>query len=76
VWAVVVAPDGSWLASASDDRSVRIWDTATGKCCALMRTEEGLSACTWDPDGRALIVGGEAGLYRFEFNPGDTDRPS
>ena len=30
VRALVVAPDGSWLASASDDGQVRVWDPATG----------------------------------------------
>ena len=28
--AVAVAPDGAWLASGSDDKSVRVWDAATG----------------------------------------------
>jgi WD40 repeat protein len=27
---LAVAPDGSWLASASHDTTVRIWDPATG----------------------------------------------
>jgi WD40 repeat protein len=30
VRALVVAPDGSWLASAGYDRQVRVWDPATG----------------------------------------------
>ena len=30
VSALVVAPDGSWLASAGDDGEVRIWDPVTG----------------------------------------------
>ena len=29
--AVAVAPDGSWLVSGGGDRTVRIWDAATGR---------------------------------------------
>jgi WD40 repeat protein len=30
VKAVASAPDGSWLATAADDNTVRIWDSVTG----------------------------------------------
>src|ERR1039458_789505 len=36
VIAVAIAPDSTWLASASRDRSVRIWDPATGQQRALL----------------------------------------
>jgi WD40 repeat protein len=37
--AVAVAVDGTWLATASYDQTVRIWDAATGSVSALMRVD-------------------------------------
>src|SRR5262249_37398502 len=68
--AVAVAPDGRWLASAGNDQTMRIWDTATGESSALMRIDSTPVTCAWTPDGAALAVGAAAGLYLFAFQPG------
>jgi hypothetical protein len=68
VEAVVVAPDGSWLASGGRDGTVRIWDAVTGHTRALMRVDSNIVACEW-LGSDALVVGGSAGLYLFSFLP-------
>lgn len=61
-----VAPEGSWLATASPDRSLRIWYVVTGQARALMRVDNSVHACTWLGTS-ALAVGGSAGMYLFDF---------
>jgi WD40 repeat protein len=36
--AVVISPDGSYLASVGDDRTVRVWDRATGEQISVYRS--------------------------------------
>ena len=52
---VAWSPDGSQLASASGDKTVRIWDASTGQEVSQL---QGHSDCVWSvawsPDGSQL----------------------
>jgi WD40 repeat protein len=68
VGSVVIAPDGRWLASTgysdvlggSDDRVVRVWDTATGTPGHTIDTGHpcGVGSVVIAPDGRWLATTG------------------
>ncbi len=57
-------PDGSQLVSASNDKTIRIWDIATGKTVRMIRGESApgnwgtIYAMSLSPDGRWIAVGG------------------
>ncbi|HXL87390.1 MAG TPA: WD40 repeat domain-containing protein, partial [Streptosporangiaceae bacterium] len=58
VWAVAVAPDGSWLATGSADGTVRIWDAATGQERAVLTGhKDSVLAVAVAPDGSWLATG-------------------
>ena len=49
------SPDGRWLASASDDKRVRLWDTETeSQQQTLQGHTDGVNSVAFSPDGRRL----------------------
>jgi WD40 repeat protein len=47
--------DGRFIATASHDKTVRVWDVASAQCVQLFRGHENwVEAVAWSPDGRYI----------------------
>ena len=62
VWMVTWAPDARHLASASEDGTVRVWDSAgCDERYVLAGHSDSVWSATWSPDGSFLLSGSEDG---------------
>ncbi|MFC1716582.1 TIR domain-containing protein [Candidatus Poribacteria bacterium] len=55
---VAVSPDGKWVASGSDDKTVMIWDLETSECRATLEGHTGRAqSVAITPDGKRILSG-------------------
>jgi WD40 repeat protein len=55
VWGVAFSPDGQWVASGSEDNTVKLWNANTAELIRSFRGHSGLvRRVAFSPDGKLL----------------------
>jgi WD40 repeat protein/ankyrin repeat protein/uncharacterized protein YecT (DUF1311 family) len=58
ITSVAYSPDGHYALSGSNDRSLKLWDIATGKEIRTFKGHMGrITSCVFSPDGRYVLSG-------------------
>ncbi|XP_028410062.1 ribosome biogenesis protein bop1-like [Dendronephthya gigantea] len=53
---LAVDPSGQWLASGGDDKTLRYWEIATGRCLKKLQFEHRVQSVAWNPSPSLSLV--------------------
>lgn len=53
---VSVDPTGQWLASGSDDKTIRLWEVCTGRCLKTIHMEDAVNGIAWNANPQCTLI--------------------
>ena len=69
-YSICIRPNGEWIATASGDKTVKIWDATTGRLSLDIRTHtRAVNSVRFSPCGKRIVSGndrGDAHVWVFE----------
>ncbi|XP_025076239.1 ribosome biogenesis protein bop1-like isoform X1 [Pomacea canaliculata] len=69
VRSISVHPSGQWLATGSDDGTVRFWEEITGRCWRKVDVGGKVSSVAWNPDPNLCLVAVAVNTSVILINP-------
>mmetsp|Transcript_64904 Transcript_64904/g.155005 ORF Transcript_64904/g.155005 Transcript_64904/m.155005 type:complete len:758 (+) Transcript_64904:61-2334(+) len=63
VRSVAVDSTGQWLATASSDETVRIWEVSTGRCYRAFKFAGPVTAVAWNPKHPLLAIAADSQVF-------------
>lgn len=66
---IAVDHTGQWLASGSDDKTVRIWEVSSGRTVKTFTFEENVMSVSWNPNPEVLLLAVASGNNISLINP-------
>ncbi|KAL1114975.1 hypothetical protein AAG570_007798 [Ranatra chinensis] len=73
VTSLSVDPSGQYLASSSNDSSVKFWEISTGRCVKTVKLDAACSCVAWNPNQSICLVAAVCNKYVMLINPGLND---
>ena len=64
VFALSSSPDGTRIATAGEDKVIKLWDATTGREILTLRSPDGAVDVSFSPDGRRLLSLGNSEVVR------------
>ncbi|CAD7015168.1 ribosome biogenesis protein BOP1 homolog [Ceratitis capitata] len=66
---VSVEPKGEYIVSGSDDKTVKIWEIATGRCIRTIETDDVVRCVAWCPNAKLSVIAVATGNRLLLINP-------
>ena len=58
IWSLAFSPNGEFLASGSEDQTVKLWDLHTNKCTQTLEHDKQVYSVAFSPNGQTLASAG------------------
>uniref|UniRef100_A0A3Q2ZVK8 Ribosome biogenesis protein BOP1 n=1 Tax=Kryptolebias marmoratus TaxID=37003 RepID=A0A3Q2ZVK8_KRYMA len=74
VRSISVSPSGQWLASGSDDGSVRLWEVCTSRCMKTIQVGGSVKSIAWNPNSSVCLLAVAVNSEVLILSPALADR--